>query len=293
MKKISFFIALFISLFTQGVQADEYTTAIESMIRQGVLAVSNDNSQMEQLKNFAPSIVEYINGQYITDCAEIFAPYYRKNATAEEMKQMKAYLTKPEIKALMKKITNSETLAKQKQDLAPSLMKIAQGGIADDIKPLECDKEYSEALEKLIKVMDIDKMVKGNSDAMAKMMANNILQMTKSMAGKYYDVQSIPQDSINKVLSSLEGPMNNTYSYIGRNMPTIMRNTYIKTMSLDDIKTLLKIEDQPFYPAMRKVNDVVYTNLPELMQKISDLIMPKIMEMLNNFDPSKITLPKE
>lgn len=277
MKKIILLIAVFVSVFAQSMKADEYTQIVERLARAGVLATAGNTAQYDQLKTVSPKLAEYMNGQMITDLAELVAPYYRDNCTVEELKQYEAYMTSPEMIELAKKMASSSVQENSidKNEISQAIQSLMMGGQAPDIKPVECSKEMAEAVENLCRVNNVDKLAEGNGKSMIETMKRTISSMMGRMG----------QDA-DEALSQMEAPLKAMGEYIGKNMPVIVRNMMKTNFSIEDINQLTKIEKEPFYPAINRANEAMYDDLSNFTSKFMDIMLPKVEEAMSGMMPS-------
>lgn len=281
MKKIILLIAVFVSVFAQGMKADEYTQIIERLARAGVLATSGNTAQFDQLKTVSPKLAEYMNGQMITDIAELTAPYYRDNCTVEELKQYEAYMTSPEMIELAKKMASSSVQdnSLDKNEISQAIQSLMMGGQAPDIKPLECSKEMAEAVENLCRVNNVDKLAEGNGKSMIETMKKTISSMMSRMGGQN-------NSDVDAMMSQMEAPLKAMGEYIGKNMPVIVRNMIKTNFSIEDINQLTKIEKEPFYPAVNRANEAMYDDMSNFTSKLMELMLPKVEEAMSGMMPS-------
>lgn len=277
MKKIILLIAVFVSVFAQSMKADEYTQIVERLARAGVLATAGNTAQYDQLKTVSPKLAEYMNGQMITDLAELVAPYYRDNCTVEELKQYEAYMTSPEMIELAKKMASSSVQENSidKNEISQAIQSLMMGGQAPDIKPVECSKEMAEAVENLCRVNNVDKLAEGNGKSMIETMKKTVSSMMGRMG----------QDA-DGALSQMEAPLKAMGEYIGKNMPVIVRNMMKTNFSIEDINKLTKIEKEPFYPAINRANEAMYDDLSNFTSKFMDIMLPKVEEAMSGMMPS-------
>lgn len=277
MKKIILLIAVFVSVFAQSMKADEYTQIVERLARAGVLATAGNTAQYDQLKTVSPKLAEYMNGQMITDLAELVAPYYRDNCTVEELRQYEAYMTSPEMIELAKKMASSSVQDNSidKNEISQAIQSLMMGGQAPDIKPVECSKEMAEAVENLCRVNNVDKLAEGNGKSMIETMKKTVSSMMGRMG----------QDA-DGALSQMEAPLKAMGEYIGKNMPVIVRNMMKTNFSIEDINKLTKIEKEPFYPAINRANEAMYDDLSNFTSKFMELMLPKVEEAMSGMMPS-------
>lgn len=277
MKKIILLIAVFVSVFAQSMKADEYTQIVERLARAGVLATAGNTAQYDQLKTVSPKLAEYMNGQMITDLAELVAPYYRDNCTVEELRQYEAYMTSPEMIELAKKMASSSVQDNSidKNEISQAIQSLMMGGQAPDIKPVECSKEMAEAVENLCRVNNVDKLAEGNGKSMIETMKKTVSSMMGRMG----------QDA-DGALSQMEAPLKAMGEYIGKNMPVIVRNMMKTNFSIEDINKLTKIEKEPFYPAINRANEAMYDDLSNFTSKFMDIMLPKVEEAMSGMMPS-------
>jgi len=286
MKKIILLITVFVGMFAQGMKADEYTTIIEKMLREGVIAGNNSSTQqLGQLQQMAPDLTEYMESGMLTDVAEIMAPYYRANCTVEEMKQMVEYLTAPEKIEIVKKMTsnmqaNGEDM---EQVLGPVMQSLMMGGEASKIEPLECSKEYEEAFNRLAKINSMEKVAKGSGNSVIDAAKGSMKILKKVFAGMGEDNNMVEQ--LDAAMAQIEEPMKKVGEFMENNMLTIIRNSFIQNVSLEELNQLCEIEKQSFYPAYKRANEAMLDNMGEITDKTLDLLVPKMTEVFKKMIP--------
>lgn len=253
MKKNSFmrialmFIALSLSLSTYAAgESDIYTIGLKSLIKQGVVNGFNPN-QLTQLA----SLTNGNTDQFVEEIAELCAPCYRQNMSEEEFGQMQAYYESAEMKELMLKFAANSVDAQQKvtQALMPNIMMMMQGQTPAPVDASSCSPEFKEEFDKYYDMTNADKVMEANMGAIGKM----VDQMSLLSKGN--------KDKMKKNMETL-------MTYTKDNMKPLMMITVSNALTVDDLKAFNKVQEQPFYPAMKKANMAMAEEAGNIMANI-------------------------
>lgn len=248
--KAKLFLSLVAALLLQfsTVKADTYSDGLKNLIEFGVMSFGS-NQELDAEMN--QSLVEWLT------------PYYRKNMSETEFKQMCDYMTRADNAELLKKVYKSigTDPSEMQSIISPDIaQKLMFGQTPDNLKLPECDPQLLKEVQRYMKMERTEEIGRSTVSAIKEI-------LPKQMAG------SIPEAQRGQVMNLLSS----VFGYIEQNIGVILTTQMVKSLSLDDIKKLNAIENEPFFPAYQKVTDDVANNMKPLL----DMMVQNISKRMN------------
>jgi len=247
------FIAALLMQFV-SVRADNYSDGITKLINSDAMGSFNAKmfEQMSQIPNVNAG---YINNQFKTDAVEWLAGHYRKNMSEKDFNDMVSFYMQPEVQAVQKKVL-AAAASSQGQDamqsiIMPQMQALMSGGTPEDLKEPDCDPQLK---KEILHWMDINNSAEG-------MKASLIL-----VKGFMADMapEGVSADQMEMMAKMMDG----MFSFMEKNMNTIVLTAMVGKVDLKDMQTLNAIEKKPFFASLKKTNASLAGDMSTFMHKV-------------------------
>lgn len=244
------FITLAICISTVlGAQAQTYKEQLKAFMTTGATIISVDDMS-GNLSKLLPAgtpntlLERYAKEQMTDDIADILLPYYEKTTSMEDLKTLKAFYDKPEIKPIEKKLSTLPQNMQQKATamLEPAIRSLVTGQEAQDIK-LEngISGDYASLCKDYLNKSGMSDMFDG------------IFGMVKQMGAAGSDPR------IEKLLK-----------FLNNNLPTIMVNALHEQISMDELKMLSTVTDTPAFQHMVEGNKAMMKDIMPISMQLKE-----------------------
>ena len=250
---LSFIAALFMQFTT--VSADNYTDGLMKLMNSDALASFNTKmfDQMSQI----PSVnAGYITGQFKTDAVEWLAGHYRKNMSEKDFGDMVSFFMQPEVLAIQKKVLSAAASSQGQdamQSLMPQMQALMTGGTPEDLKEPNCEPQLKKEILRWLEI--------NNSVENFKAYQNCAKGLIADMAP-----EGISADQMEMMAKMMDG----MFSYMEKNMNTILLTALVGKVDLKEMQTLNAVEKKPFFASYKKANVSLAGDLSTFMKKVLD-----------------------
>lgn len=251
-KIILSFIAALLMQFV-NVRADGYSDGIMKLINSG--AMGSFNAKMFEQMSQIPSVnAGYIQGQFKTDAAEWLAGHYRKNMSEKEFGDMISFFMQPEVLAIQKKVLSAAASSQGQeamQSLMPQMQALVTGGTPEDLKEPDCDPQLKKEILRWLEI--------NNSAESMKASLNCAKGLVADMAP-----EGISADQMEMMAKMMDG----MFSYMEKNMNTLVLTALVGKVDLKDMQTLNAVEKKPFFASYKKANTSLASDMSTFMNKV-------------------------
>ena len=250
---LSFIAALFMQFTT--VSADNYTDGLMKLMNSD--AIASFNTKMFDQMSQIPSVnAGYISGQFKTDAVEWLAGHYRKNMPEKDFGDMISFFMQPEVLVVQKKLIDALATSQGQeamQSLMPQMQALMTGGTPENLKEPDCDPQLKKELLRWLEV--------SNSVENFKAYQNCAKGLIADMAP-----EGISADQMEMMAKMMDG----MFSYMEKNMNTILLTALVGKVDLKDMQTINSIEKKPFFASYKKANVSMAGDLSTFMKKVLD-----------------------
>ncbi len=221
------------NFMSSDMSAEQYSTMFVALFTQakGQLPYKTDEERTNAAMKYAK---EYYDTQAKQDLSEIFAPYYAKHLTIEELRTIRATLEQEKYKAAYQKLSGSEIQGYMQQKGAEMMMSVL-GAIMQGKEP----EPFIDASEK---------------------QSSHYLTFEKYMQ----------QTGLNEALTNMfkiamgnasseeeKAGMNKILSYVEKAIPEIVYLAYKEKATEEDLKTIIELYEKPEFKKMSlATNDI-------------------------------------
>ena len=252
-KVILSFIAALLMQFV-NVRADNYSDGIKKLMNNEALASFNAKT-FEQMSQLPGAKADYLKNQLITDAVEWVADHCRKNMSEKDFNDMVSFYMQPEVQAVQKKF-NAAAASSQGQDamqsiIMPQMQALMSGGTPEDLKEPDCDPQLKKEILRCLE----------NSNTAEYMKAS--LSCARKIATEHFP-DGIPADQMEMMAKMMDG----MFSFMEKNINTIILTTLVGKVDLKDMQTLNAVEKKPFFASLKKTNASMASDMPTFLNKI-------------------------
>ena len=252
-KVILSFIAALLMQFV-NVRADNYSDGIMKLINNDAIGSFNAKvfEQMSQMPNVNAG---YLNNQLKTDAVEWLAGHYRKNMSEKDFNDMVSFYMQPEVQAVQKKVL-AAAASSQGQDamqsiIMPQMQALMSGGTPEDLKEPDCDPQLKKEILRYLE----------NSNTAENMKAS--MSCAKSLVANIAP-EGVSADQMEMMAKMMDG----MFSFMEKNINTIILTTLVGKVDLKDMQTLNAVEKKPFFASLKKTNASMASDMPTFLNKI-------------------------
>lgn len=251
-KIILSFIAALLMQFV-NVRADGYSDGITKLINSD--AMGSFNAKMFEQMSQIPSVnAGYIQGQFKTDAVEWLAGHYRKNMSEKEFGDMISFFMQPEVLAIQKKVIAAAASSQGQeamQSLMPQMQALMTGGTPEDLKEPNCDPQLKKEILHWLEI--------NNSAESMKASLNCAKGLLSDMAP-----EGVSADQMEMMAKMMDG----MFSFMEKNMNTLLLNALVGKVDLKDMQTLNAVEKKPFFASYKKANASLASDMSTFMSKV-------------------------
>lgn len=245
-------VAAFLLQFT-SVSADNYTDGVIKLMENE--AISIVNTKMFDQATQAPNVnADYVKNQMKADMVEWVAEHCRKTMSEKDFNDMVAFYMDPEVLAAQKKIVSAAASSQGQefaQTLMPQMMTLMQGGTPEKLQMPECDPELKKALLRWIDVSGSVDGVKASMGCIKNMVADMV-------------PANVPEEQKQQMTKMMDG----LFSYMGDNAKEILMMSLVGKVDLKDVQVFSAMENKSFFPAYKKLNASMASDVSTLMAKL-------------------------
>ena len=247
---LSFIAALFMQFTT--VSADNYTDGLMKLMNSDAMGLYTKSfEQMSQMPNVNAG---YIQGQFKTDVVEWLAGHYRKNMSEKEFGDMISFFMQPEVQAIQKKAIAAAISSQGQeaiQSLMPQMQALMTGGTPEDLKEPNCDPQLKKEILRWLEI--------NNSVESFKAYQNCAKGLIADMAP-----EGISADQMEMMAKMMDG----MFSFMEKNMNTLVLTALVGKVDLKDVQTLNAIEKKPFFASYKKTNASLTNDFSTFINKV-------------------------
>lgn len=253
MKKLFSLFIVACLLSTMTATADIYHDGLRKMMDSGMNEQFSRQSLQELLEKEGKTEADL--DKIVDKTVELIAPYYRKNFTEESFKQYLQFYTRPEMIEFQKKITmvNAITKNASKSNLVKVMMQVQDGKSPTDVFALPCSAEYEQAFNRYCQMNNMDETVE---------YMTAILKLS-------FALQS-DNDPIKK--NELQNILNVLLDHVKTNYRTLVRNSMLDIISIEELQSYTSAMDQPFYPSQVKAQKSMLEDIPNLLTNVVQMM---------------------
>ena len=249
---LSFIAALFMQFTT--VSADNYTDGLMKLMNSDAMGLYTKSfEQMSQMPNVNAG---YIQGQFKTDVVEWLAGHYRKNMSEKEFGDMISFFMQPEVQTIQKKAIAAAISSQGQeaiQSLMPQMQALMTGGTPEDLKEPNCDPQLKKEILHWLEINNMEGIMKAS------------MNCAKGIAADHMP-EGIPADQMEMMAKMMDG----MFSFMEKNMNTIVLTAMVGKVDLKEMQTLNAIEKKPFFASYKKANVSLAGDLSTFMKKVLD-----------------------
>lgn len=232
-----------------GAQAQTYKEQLKAFMATGGTTISIDNVSGNLVKMLPAGtsnalIDRYAKEQLMDDIADILMPYYEKTTSMEDLKTLKAFYEKPEMKVIQQKIASlaEGVTEKSMTQMEPAIRALMSGQEATDIKlDAGISNEYANMCNDYLKKAGLTDIFDG------------LFSTIKQMGAASSDPR------IEKLLK-----------YIESSIPAIMVNYLHESLSMDELKILYATTDTPAFKHMAEGNKAMMKDIMPISMQLKE-----------------------
>lgn len=160
----------------------------------------------------------------------------------------------PEVLAAQKKIVSAAASSQGQefaQTLMPQMMTLMQGGTPEKLQMPECDPELKKAL---LRWIDVSGSVDGMKASMG-CIKNMVSDMVPA---------NVPEEQKQQMTKMMDG----LFSYMSDNAKEILMMSLVGKVDLKDVQAFSAMENKSFFPAYKKLNASMASDVSTLMAKL-------------------------
>ena len=247
---LSFIAALFMQFTT--VSADNYTDGLMKLMNSDAMGLYTKSfEQMSQMPNVNAG---YIQGQFKTDVVEWLAGHYRKNMSEKEFGDMISFFMQPEVLAIQKKLVSAAASSQGQetiQSLMPQMQALMTGGTPEDLKEPNCDPQLKKEILHWLEINNMEGIMKAS------------MNCAKGIAADHMP-EGIPADQMEMMAKMMDG----MFSFMEKNMNTLVLTALVGKVDLKDVQTLNAIEKKPFFASYKKTNASLTNDFSTFINKV-------------------------
>ena len=246
------FIAALLMQFV-NVRADNYSDGIMKLMNSEVMASFNAKT-FEQMSQIPSVNADYMNNQFKTDAVEWLAGHYRKNMSEKDFGDMVSFFMQPEVLAIQKKVLSAAASSQGQeamQSLMPQMQALMTGGTPEDLKEPNCDPQLKKEILRWLEI--------NNSAESMKASLNCAKGLVADMAPA-----GVSADQMEMMAKMMDG----MFSFMEKNINTIILTTLVGKVDLKDMQTLNAVEKKPFFASLKKTNASMASDMPTFLNKI-------------------------
>ena len=248
---LSFIAALFMQFTT--VSADNYTDGMMKLINNEAVAIVN-TQMVEQASKSPNANLDYLQNQFKTDVVEWLAGHYRKNMSEKEFGDMISFFMQPEVQAIQKKAIAAAISSQGQeaiQSLMPQMQALMTGGTPEDLKEPNCDPQLKKEILHWLEINNMEGIMKAS------------MNCAKGIAADHMP-EGIPADQMEMMAKMMDG----MFSFMEKNMNTLVLTALVGKVDLKDVQTLNAIEKKPFFASYKKTNASLTNDFSTFINKV-------------------------
>lgn len=243
--------ALVVKLMQTGVAAVGDAEQTDALYKQLALAKlgapaegGGEAARYEAVGKAEELCARYVKEQMAEDMADILCPYYKKYVSEQDLRGYLDFMQHNEMVVNTAKMVQGIS-GKMMEDLLTSLkqalIRIQAGETPENLQPARCSAEYEGLFNTYYARSGAQEMVDQLFGQMKGMSVGKVSEEEKRILDVYFD-------------------------YIKVNMPILVRNFCVETLTEDDLRMYLSLTELPAYSGVMKATQELVANPLALFQ---------------------------